>query len=436
MIATCPDWPQRIGLAILGFVWGSAINVPEAHPLFRLLYPLLGLNIGDLALLAVLLLEAVRTRRPAWTVPIASRPLVPFAMALLACWSLLACCVNLPVWGMRPTDVVQALRPLYFIALIGFVAIQARAGRGVPLLAGHAVGAIVGAFIGIAYLRERGELVTIAGFQLMFNPNVVGIYVTMSMAFASLLVAYWHRYQLALLLLAPLLYLTIGTFSKGAWFMAIAALVAVVAAFAGNPQRRLPRVVRFEVLAAAILLVVLILIQVDRLQEMVLSKISATGFDQTAAEGSNIGARIGNLKATRLIFLDNPAFGVGLSNFGPANQSLKEELGNWFWDNDNPHNGFAFLLVGAGLPGLAFFLLACGGILHLLWISVPLGPRAKPMFVASIAGMIVVSGNVALLIFAQHALWIIAGVALGGCAEAPARTLALLIPASADTAKG
>jgi O-antigen ligase len=126
-----------------------------------------------------------------------------------------------------------------------------------------------------------------------------------------------------------------------------------------------------------------------------------------------VALRVGHMYSSLEIASRNPLLGVGVTNFEAENNKNEYWLNDVFLVNDNPHNGFFYVLSCMGIPALLVFL-------ALVMFPVALLPRAlgltgalRQLFAASLLLILLVSGNFMLHLLSHYFLWLLSGLAIG-----------------------
>jgi O-antigen ligase len=188
----------------------------------------------------------------------------------------------------------------------------------------------------------------VLGFVQIFNPNVIGN--ILSVNGMLLLILYARNPSFLTTFLSLIVFIcTIFTYSKGAWLMSSLNMLCLLILL----SRRVVVVKDIKSTLAFSLVALggsfLIYMNLEDLSTLVISKIIATDFQASAAEGGSFSARVGLAYSGLLQWATNPLFGVGISNFELLNRKLEVDLGNMFYDDDNPNNVYIYILSGSGL---------------------------------------------------------------------------------------
>lgn len=185
----------------------------------------------------------------------------------------------------------------------------------------------------------------VLGFVQIWNPNVVGQAILHNSIIIYLLNSNDRSLKVKLQILI-LVCFALFTYSKASWILSIAILICLYS--------QLSRNIKLFVIFTFIAL----LSSSSKLFEPIYilgkSKIEATAFDKSAAEGGSFGARYGLAVSATKMFLDKPIFGVGIGNFERENKRMQFKLKENFYDDDNANSLiFHYLAVG----GITSFLL-------------------------------------------------------------------------------
>jgi hypothetical protein len=204
--------------------------------------------------------------------------------------------------------------------------------------------------------------------------------------------------------------LAVCTFSKGGWLAATFAVVACLVA--DSVDRQAARFRTAWVLGSV--LVVLIVIFWRELSAIFWFKMQTSQFGQSAQEGSGIDARWGFVTTSFYMVLENPVFGVGLSNWGAANDTFRDVLGPSYHESDNAHSAWLYILSSIGLP--AFLIFSLIGVKALGLVSRTarrLRSSARRVYVFMFGAVVVLNGVVQLELLTQFWFWCLIGMCAG-----------------------
>jgi putative inorganic carbon (HCO3(-)) transporter len=252
------------------------------------------------------------------------------------------------------------LEPALFYMLLRFMPLETKdIWRIVDFML---LGALIVAVYGLSNLVTGDNLITAEGGiarirSIYGSPNNLGLYLGRAIAIAGA-VAFFGRqpsrrlaYGLALL---PLVAAAGLSLSRGALFLGLPAIVAVLLLFWGGRRAALA-------LAGLGSLAAVALIPLSRLARFadVFSTSTGTSF-----------LRINVWRSAWAMFVDHPVSGVGLDNFLYAYRGRYIQPEAW-QDPDLPHahNVFLDALTRTGLLGLAALLWMLGAVLYLACVT-------------------------------------------------------------------
>ena len=392
------------------FLWGIGQNLPSEVLTFG------GVGVGDVLFAGTLaFVLMVRTHREEFYQAIADlRAPLLFGLAFVLL-EFLSLTVNGVSHGLELNDIVEVARQFYYLILMGFVAFAMRR-YGLSVVFAFQVGILVTGVV--AYLNPRNE--DVFGSVMLWNPNVVGNMLAIGVVLSSiLLLGGWIR-TASTLMVANLL-LAAFSFSKGAWLMCALGLVACYLASTGSLNKRLARQAKL-VMGACMLLIAGIAVQYYEAVSLILEfKIETTQFDSSAGEGGTFAARLGFLEASIQMALANPVLGVGISNFETVYQTFERELGPDYWETDNPHSAWLYILACMGFPALIAFILLFAWVFRRLSAAIPLVGWRRRLYVLATGAVFLLSGAVMLQLVTAYFFWFFAGVVAGLGRRATAR---------------
>lgn len=215
-------------------------------------------------------------------------------------------------------------------------------------------GFIIGLIISVVFAVLNPMNPDILGVFQIYNPNVIG-YVLVYGAWLPVLGYLLYGEKRYAVYFCVMILASMFTFSKGAWLCVVFLLIALVFYFLSALSfRRLLLLICF--------LVMIVVVDsyfigfVDKFSEIIVWKLAATDFEATAAEGGSFSARAGLAISGLLITLEHPLLGVGLSNFQLVHDSMAHQLGDLYYEDDNPNNVFLYLSSGAGVFALIVWI--------------------------------------------------------------------------------
>jgi len=362
---------------------------------------------GDLLLLSLLPILMIQ---PSWRTQFfaeAGRLYPIFVLILIFVnLTLLSAAANVPTWGIKEVDLIEALRPLYYFTLIVFTSLCVRR-YGLSIVISYLVGILFSGMV--AYLLpSRAD---VSGFAMLWNPNVMGNMFAFGTILASLLIFERHL-SIAAFFLIPFIVLSALTYSKGSWLMLLIGLAACGTALLSVGARASHKE-KTVLLAGFIFIAALAVYNYSSLRDLIVLKFATSQFGDSAADGGTVAARWGFVQASAYLALENPIFGVGISNFEMAYDSLQDLLGDNYWASDNPHSAWLYILACIGMPALLIFGGIVVAVLHQLSLRIPLTRGLRQIYMSLVSLLVVVSGAVQLQILTQHFFWFLAGVAAG-----------------------
>lgn len=346
-------------------------------------------------------------------------------------FTLLSSLMNSYVWGISGHDVVEIFRPIYYLVLVIFVVLWVRHYGISSLIIAFLLGILTAGIF--AYWNASGA--GAAGLPVVWNSNVIGNLLAIGVSLASLLILQ-RNYFFAFLFVASFSFLAVFTHSKGTWIMMLLGLTACILAVfsklhvARNEDSGSPAIFLIGISIGVAIAVV----NYDLLYELFKFKIATTQIGDTAMEGGTVAARYGFLVASVRLALENPVLGVGISNYAIAYDSLQALLGSNYWETDNPHSAWLYVLACIGFPALLVFLLIVVHALSAMYQIVPLArPGAKMLFTLCLAGTFFLSGSLLLALLTQHFFWFFVGLVFGwkfrliGCQSGPQQKVSRMV---------
>lgn len=395
---------MRILGPVLAFFWGIGQNLPYSQ------FYLAGIGPGDLLFLAFLLFTAVYPpARSGFFQSIIRLRRYFYLVVVFVGFTLTSSTVNAFIWGFEGKDLVEIFRPFYYFLIVAYVAAYTKRNGPDKIILAFLTGILVSAIV--AYLNPSND--NVVGFSVLWNPNVIGNMLAIGMVLASLLILN-GRLLSALPFVAAFLVLAVFTYSKGTWLMSFLALTAcLIAALGLGAKRPAWMSNKFVFIAGVAGLLVLAVQYYDALYGLVSFKLQTTQFGDTAVEGGTLAARYGFVIASLQLAIENPVFGVGISNFQPAYDSLRDMLGANYWETDNPHSAWLYVLATGGFPALALAVLLVLYPIHRLAADLTLSSGKKILYVGCVTAVFIISGAVLLHLVTQYFLWFFTGLIVG-----------------------
>ena len=329
------------------------------------------------------------------------------AVSLLGVFAILSLAFNVFIYQAETRDIFEIFK--YYYQLIVMLAACHFTRKTGPF---PAVGFVVGTLITgvVALLNPMNP--DVLGVPQIFNPNVIGNVLAISIVMCSLVILH-GRPVLGVLLAVPAAVIGFFTFSKGTWLMCtfsvLACYLALSALHATHVAQTLRwgRYVSFAILAGLVYGVY----EFSEVMWMIIeAKIVATDFEASAADGGSVSARWGLIVSSIHMFLMNPLLGIGVSNFEFVNRMLESELGDAFYDDDNPNSAWFYVLGCMGLPAFtcfAWIFFICIKFLN----GVPINSvKVRATYVGLVGLVIIIGGNVQLEMLTAYYYWVLLGV--------------------------
>ncbi len=407
--ATLGNQIARWLLAITTFIWGTSQIAPPGA-MFDLALGKIG--VGDLVFaLLVLLMFATSPAFRAYCSEFVDRSRVfSVLMVLLATFGVLSAFTNSVTRTVTLPDIIEVIRPLFYLFVALTVSFFTRLGFGRTIVFCFAFG-VISAGLENAYLVIFGTISETSIMQL-YNRNVVGNLIAVSMVFLAVAFHLGMQFRSTVLLLCALA-LVAFSFSKGAWAMGLLGVgcFSVPYYMARRGRRlRLPTRILVQLSIAAVL--VLAALNIEIIIKMFELKYRQSFASEVTQSQSTVALRLGHVYSSFEIVSRNPVFGVGVTNWEEENNSNRYWLNDIFLVNDNPHNGYLYVMSGMGIPALlVFFTLSMFPVVLLPRV---LGLRGAPklVFVASLLLLVLISGNFMLHLLSHYFLWVLIGVCL------------------------
>jgi len=235
----------------------------------------------------------------------------------------------------------------------------------------------------------------VLGFVQIWNPNVVGNYITHS--FIVILVLSGKLNLRVISLIFILLIASFFTYSKASWIMIFLTFVVTFV--------NLNRLYKFIVLIILAVLIGYNSEGITAISTLVNAKITASGFEGSAASGSSVGARLGLAYSGFLMFLKSPIFGIGIGNFEVLNDALKSTLGNMYYRDDNANSLFFHYLGTTGLIGLCAVILLIYEYFRLLMVFV----KSKTIYILTLI-FFIITINFQRELFTTNTMYLLIGI--------------------------
>jgi hypothetical protein len=275
-----------------------------------------------------------------------------------------------------------------------------------------AVGFVVGALITgvVALLNPMNP--DVLGVPQIFNPNVIGNVLAISVVMCSIIILH-GRPVLGVLLGVPATVIGFFTFSKGTWLMCTLAVLACYLALTALQGSKVAWTVRLGRYVSYAILAVLVYgaFQFREVISIIIeAKIAATDFEASAAEGGSFSARWGLILSAIKMFLMNPLLGVGISNYEFVNRMFESELGDAFYDDDNPNSAWFYVLGCMGLPAFICFAWVFYMCLKFLNSAPIHSKKLRALYVGLVGLVLFIGGNVQLEMLTAYYYWVLLGI--------------------------
>lgn len=372
-----------------------------------------GLGIADLLFvgLVLLLLMAPTSRRlAAAEAGQLRRPLV--AMTWLGFFALLSLAFNAAIYGVAGKDVLEIIKYFYLLAVAVVAAYCTRAYGVTPVVGGFALGAVISGVV--AYLNPMNP--DVLGTPQIFNPNVIGNVLSVAVVFGSFVILKGHSTAGAILAVSAAA-IAFFTFSKGTWLMSTLGLAACYLALHNNGHHPAPGVLlKFGKYLAYVVFLGLAYVIYEAweiVSVVVETKIAVTEFEATAAEGGSASARYGLILSAILMFFKNPMLGVGISNYEVINRAQEADLGDDFYDDDNPNSAWFYVLGCMGLPAFLLFSYVFFWFVKRLHKIPFASGKARLLYTGCVALVFFIGGNVQLEMLTAYYFWVALGAVSG-----------------------
>lgn len=398
-------------LGITCFLWGTTQIAP---PGALLDFSIGKIGVGDLtfALLAGLMVTTSRSFR-LYLVSFVDRCRVfTSLMIALASLGLLSAFANSIPRGLDLSDIIEVARPALYLFVAMMASYFVRLGFVRVITLCFPLG-IIAAGVNNMALVLSGDVEAVAAVLQPYNPNVVGNMLAIALIYLAIAFERGMQFRSTLLVLLATLLIALS-YSKGAWVMGLLGLICFAVPYLSAARRRLLGggarwMVRLTMLAA----ILVIAVNFELIVKMIDLKFSQSFTSEVNQSQSTVALRVGHIYSSLEIVSRNPLLGVGVTNWGDENDKNAYWLNDVYLWNDNPHNGFFYVLSGMGIPALLVFL-------ALVLFPIALLPRAlgltrfpKLLFASCLLFILLISGNVMLHLLSHYFLWLLIGVCIG-----------------------
>jgi len=400
----------KLAIALVFLLIGIGRNLPFPEMYF------FGLGLGDFALVMSSLLLLIDSTTRHMLVEAARNLWLPISLVfLLAIWAFLSYAFNTFLYGTEIKDFFEILKYIYSAMLMVVTFFWTKKFGAWPIL-WFATGVVISGIV--AFFNPMNP--DVLGTRQIFNPNVIGNVLAVSIGLCSLGVVMGSAaFASAIAALAAIL--GFFTFSKGTWLMMLFSLVAMFVALVASAIKPKGLIIKLGKVVAVFVLLGLIGVAYtfrDTVYNIVEAKIVATEFDATAEEGGSFSARAGLMLSAYKMFLMNPFLGVGISNYEKVHRSLERELGSAFYDDDNPNSAFFYVLGCMGFPAFAAFVGLFGWLFSRMTKLAINKRRNRWIFAAAFSSTLFIGGNVQVEMLTAYYYW----VTLGAVAAASMKT--------------
>jgi O-antigen ligase len=400
----------RLLMAATCFLWGTAQIAPAGAALDLAIGKV---NAGDVSFVALCALLATTAPFRRHFVAFLDRcPVFVLFVACFTAFGIASAFTNAFARDLAVSDLIEVIRPLYYLLVVIAVCFFVRAGRIAEVLMFFPLG-ILAASTNNFLLVLSGEIEATSRVLQLYQRNVVGNLLAVSILFYSL-AFYFGRQLISSVLVCATVLLVVFCFSKGAWVMALLGICCFAVVYARAARKgSLRKSVRVLTGACGAAVVIFVLLNVEMITSVLDLKIQQSFTDETTRSQSTVALRIGHVLSSLEIVAENPIFGVGVTNWEAANRENAYWLNDIFLTNDNPHNGFLYILSGMGIPALvAFFAIMMFPVL-LLPRLLDFTHREAIAFGILSFGVLFVSGNFMLHILSHYFLWLLCGLTFG-----------------------
>jgi O-antigen ligase len=398
-------------LGLTCFLWGTTqIAPPDA----ALDFSIGKIGLGDLtfAILAGLMLTTSPSFREYCGRFVDRCRAFCLLMLLLTGLGLLSAFSNSITRGLAPSDLIEVLRPALYLFIAIVASYYARLGFARVIALSFPLG-IVAAGVNNMMLVISGDVEAVASVLQPYNPNVVGNMLAVALVYLAIAFERGAQFRSTLLVMLALVLIALS-YSKGAWLMGLLGIGCFAGPYLLAARRRaLGGGTRWLVRLTVIAAIVVVAINFEIVSKMIELKFAQSFTSEVNQSQSTVALRMGHVYSSLEIVSRNPVFGVGVTNWEEENNGNAYWLNDVFLRNDNPHNGFFYVLSGMGIPALFVFLALTVFPVALLPRALGLRGFLKQFCGASLLLILLVSGNVMLHLLSHYFLWLLIGLCLG-----------------------
>lgn len=392
-----------INMFFLFFLLGIGRNLPSDNLYF------FGLGAADLGVCVTALwvfLDGQKRNQLKYEFITLRQPII--LMSLISFFAIFSMSINSFRYGAHWRDLFEIVKYFYLLFIMVFASYSSRHYGVVPAV-GFSAGIIVSGIVAVLNPMNPDVL----GTPQMFNPNVIGNVLSVAVFVASLIILR-NAQVLGSLIAVFAAVLGFFTFSKGTWLMIVfglmACLIAISSSTAHKKHQFLNRFGKYFSYFVLVFLSYVVYEYWEVISLVVEAKIYATDFDASAAEGGSFSARVGLILSAIYMFLMNPILGVGISNYEQVNQLLQHELGDAFYDDDNPNSAFFYVLACMGLPAFILYISIFIWFLFRVSFFYQLSGYKKFTYVLIAFFIFFIGGNVQLEMLTAYYYWVVIGI--------------------------
>jgi O-Antigen ligase len=332
------------------------------------------------------------------------------AVSLLGVFAMVSLAFNAFIYKAETRDIFEIFK-YYYQIIVMLAALHCTRTTGSLPAFGFVFGALITGVVALLNPMNPDVL----GVPQIFNPNVIGNVLAISIVMCSTIILQ-GRPVLGVVLAVPAAVIGFFTFSKGTWLMCTLAVLACYLALTALKGSKVAWSLRWGQYVSYVILAGLVygFFQFSEVVSIIIeAKIAATDFEASAAEGGSFSARWGLIIAAIQMFLMNPLVGVGISNYEFVNRMLESQLGDAFYDDDNPNSAWFYVLGCMGLPAFVCFALVFYMCIKFL-NGVPIRSSKVRTFYVGLVGLVIfIGGNVQLEMLTAYYYWVLLGILAG-----------------------
>lgn len=409
--ATLGNQLARWLLGITCFFWGTTQIAPAGAALDLSLGLL---NYGDItfAMLAGLMMTTSPSFRSYLLHFVDRYRAFTLLMILLTALGVMSAFTNAIPRSLAFSDIFEVLRPGVYLFIAMTVSYFTRMGYVRVVVLCLPLG-IIGASVDNMYRVLTGDEAAIAEILRPLNPNVVGNMVSIALVYLAIAFAVGAQFRATLLMFLGMLLIAFS-YSKGAWLMGLIGLGCFAGPYLHAARARvLGWRTRWLVLSSLLAAMVVIALNTELISRMIEMKLAQSFTSEVNQSQSTVALRVGHMYSSLEIVSRNPVFGVGVTNWEKENDNNAYWLNDIYLWNDNPHNGFFYVLSGMGIPALFVFLALTIFPVTLLPKALGLRGLRRFVFASCLLLILLICGNVMLQLLSHYFLWVLCGIATG-----------------------